>query len=364
MLIIYTFSCLILKIATASWETADGDIAEYRNSTSNQKMYYIELYEAMAISTFSVMLLVILFIFCWGCQQDRDSSVWVSCGDLCRDFRSISSQCITGIIRDTSALVIQGTVTLSDRLEMSSSGRSIAQSKAAIDLARSSPRVATKLMSKALDAYYNEFGHTDVPETWVVPCKSPWAKETWGLELGRMVWALGYAVADVGGATATFPNSSQEDSAKSSKAEDSNHIKPAIGSEANPYHHPSETWYELFYDLVFVASALQLGLIIKYDHRILGLLKAGILFCMLRGAWDQLTSYQIRFHQSDVTHMAYYILQFMGAFVIALHLQIKESVHSENEHSWERSAHQLPIALMAACVRILTVLMYVLQLTN
>jgi len=115
----------------------------------------------------------------------------------------------------------------------------------------------------------------------------------------------------------------------------------------------------LFYDLVLVASALQLGLIIKYDHRALGLIKAAILFYMLRSTWDHLTAYQNRFHTSDLMHMAFYVLQSMGAFVIALHLQIKDSVHSENEHSWDRAAHQGSIAMMASLVRFLTVLMYV-----
>lgn len=56
-----------------------------------------------------------------------------------------------------------------------------------------------------------------------------------------------------------------------------------------------ETWYELFYDLVFVAGALQLGLIIKYDHRLIGVFKAGVLFLILRSTWDHLTLYQNRY---------------------------------------------------------------------
>jgi low temperature requirement protein LtrA len=55
-----------------------------------------------------------------------------------------------------------------------------------------------------------------------------------------------------------------------------------------------ETWYELFYDLVFVAAALQLGLIIKYDHRLMGVVKAGVLFLILRSTWDHLVLYQNR----------------------------------------------------------------------
>ena len=45
---------------------------------------------------------------------------------------------------------------------------------------------------------------------------------------------------------------------------------------------------------------------------------------MLRSTWDHVTSYQNRFHKSDLTHMDYYILQSMGACIIALHLRIEE----------------------------------------
>lgn len=55
--------------------------------------------------------------------------------------------------------------------------------------------------------------------------------------------------------------------------------------------------------------------------------------------------------------MAYYLLQSMAAFVIALHLQIESSEQHTNQHTWNRYLHQRPIALMAAICRILTVLM-------
>jgi hypothetical protein len=55
--------------------------------------------------------------------------------------------------------------------------------------------------------------------------------------------------------------------------------------------------------------------------------------------------------------MAYYLMQSMGAFVIALHLQVEEDVHYENQHSWDREKHQHPISLMATVCRILTVIM-------
>lgn len=60
--------------------------------------------------------------------------------------------------------------------------------------------------------------------------------------------------------------------------------------------------------------------------------------------------------------MAYYLMQSMGVFVIALHLQVEDDIHNENQHSWDRSKHQHPISLMATICRILTVFMYVLSI--
>eukprot|EP00607_Mallomonas_marina_P005845 CAMPEP_0182438084 /NCGR_PEP_ID=MMETSP1167-20130531/85489_1 /TAXON_ID=2988 /ORGANISM="Mallomonas Sp, Strain CCMP3275" /LENGTH=298 /DNA_ID=CAMNT_0024631259 /DNA_START=244 /DNA_END=1137 /DNA_ORIENTATION=- len=241
-------------------------------------------------------------------------------------------------------------------------------------VARRNPKMALKLMQSALDTYYGEFGNTDVPEDWIVPSGPPWAPEIWGLQLGKMVWALGLSLSTPKEA---LMSSSRNGAVKERDGgtETSSSMRapspvPSYGSstiqhsENNEPHHRSETWYELFYDLVFVASSLQLGLIIKYDHRPLGLIKAAILFYMLRSTWDHLTTYQNRFHYSDVTHMSFYILQAMGAFVISLHLRIEESVHFENEFSWDRSTHQRPIALTAGVLRMLTAVMYLREAYN
>jgi hypothetical protein len=52
-------------------------------------------------------------------------------------------------------------------------------------------------------------------------------------------------------------------------------------------------------------------------------------------------------------------MQAMGIFVIALHLQVEENIHHENQHSWDRDKHQHPISLVATICRILTVVMLV-----
>jgi hypothetical protein len=64
-----------------------------------------------------------------------------------------------------------------------------------------------------------------------------------------------------------------------------------------------------------------------------------------------------RFHQDDMTHIAYYTLQAMGAFIIVLNLQIEEHPMAINEHYWDRHRHQTPVAMTCTLCRILTVFM-------
>ncbi|CAE7408995.1 unnamed protein product [Symbiodinium microadriaticum] len=124
--------------------------------------------------------------------------------------------------------------------------------------------------------------------------------------------------------------------------------------------HRGETWYELFYDLVFVASALQIGYIVKYDISFLGLVKSGIIFTMMRACWDQLMFYQNRFDTKDMVHFIFYLLQAMFAFVMALHLTL------DHHHNWDEERNLKPFAIAAALSRVVIVVMYfqVMSLTK
>lgn len=117
-----------------------------------------------------------------------------------------------------------------------------------------------------LNLYLSINENMNVSHYWIVPNSHPWPEKYWGFPLGKYLNRL------------LEPN----------KKVDSENL-----SAAN--HQEGETWYELFYDLVFVAAALQLGMVIKYDHRLLGLIKSAILFLMLRSTWDHLTMYQNRY---------------------------------------------------------------------
>lgn len=77
---------------------------------------------------------------------------------------------------------------------------------------------------------------------------------------------------------------------------------PSVDMDTRFNSHRNETWYELFYDLVFVAGAIQIGNFMKYDISIWGLFKSGIIFAVLRSTWDQLMFYQNKFDTKGTFH--------------------------------------------------------------
>lgn len=135
---------------------------------------------------------------------------------------------------------------------------------------------------------------------------------------------------------------------------------PASDFKTQYNSHRGETWYELFYDLVFVASALQIGYIVKYNISFMGLLKSGIIFTVMRATWDQLMFYQNKFDTKDMVHFVFYLIQAMLAFVMALHLTL------DHDHNWDQERNLKPFALAAALARVAIIFMYfqVMSLTK
>lgn len=125
--------------------------------------------------------------------------------------------------------------------------------------------------------------------------------------------------------------------------------------------HREETWYELFYDLVFVAAALQIGHIVQSDISAEGLFRSGVLFAVMRATWDQLTFYQNRFDTKDMLHYIFYLLQAMCAFVMAEHLTVNEETEK-----WDRDRNLTPFAISLVIARISSAAMYlqVMSLTQ
>jgi len=117
--------------------------------------------------------------------------------------------------------------------------------------------------------------------------------------------------------------------------------------------HRKETWYELFYDLIFVAIAIQLSHIVQYDISVMALFKAGVIFSVMRTTWDELMFYQNRFDTKDFLHFTFYLFQALCAFVMAEHLSVDHETGS-----WDASANVGPIAVAAVLSRLANAFMY------
>jgi low temperature requirement protein LtrA len=102
-----------------------------------------------------------------------------------------------------------------------------------------------------------------------------------------------------------------------------------------------------------VAAALQIGHIVQYNISFEALFRAGLLFAVMRGTWDQLMFYQNRFDTKDLLHYLFYLVQAMCVFVMANHLTI-----NEKHHHWDLDRNMKPFAIAAAIARITHVGMY------
>lgn len=119
----------------------------------------------------------------------------------------------------------------------------------------------------------------------------------------------------------------------------------------------SEIWYELFYDLIFVAACTQLSHLIEHNTSWEGLFQSGLLFIVLRSTWESLIFYQNRFDTKDLLHYLFYLFEAICAYVIAEHFTIVEETGK-----WDIHRNMRTIAIAAAVARVGQSLMYT-QLT-
>jgi low temperature requirement protein LtrA len=107
------------------------------------------------------------------------------------------------------------------------------------------------------------------------------------------------------------------------------------------------TWLELFYDLVYVATLIQLGNLLSHDVTPLGIARFVVLFVPIWWAWTGITFYLNRFVVDDVPHRLLILAQ------ICAIVWLGASV----EGAYGELARQF--ALSYAAVRIVLLLLYV-----
>lgn len=118
------------------------------------------------------------------------------------------------------------------------------------------------------------------------------------------------------------------------------------------------TWYELCYDLIIVASAVQIGNLIRADYSFPSILQVCLQFLLIRASWDSVVSYQNVFDADDFVHLAFYILQALAAFSMSIHLSSAKSTVCYNT-PWDSRIFMIPFSATGAFSRLLMVVMYI-----
>ena len=274
LLVLVLLSCIIEVALTA------GGYNDVHPTPAPTTQYHHEnqlLFEYIAIGALLLMVFILCFAFF---------------GDWC--FKKIRRQ------EDMSPLESREFGHESDRTDSTKYSIELSNKVGSKD----TPMALLNKVKRSLDIRNFEMGDVELPEYWRVPSKHPWPQDLWGFELGKVVNAMcgtskvhPQTAINIGGTAKKGRVGHIEhgggDSSHSTSS--SVHSTDTSPSPHDDDEHRHETWYELFYDLVFVAAALQLGMVIKYDHRLLGMVKAAVLFLMLRSTWDHLTMYQNRY---------------------------------------------------------------------
>lgn len=105
-------------------------------------------------------------------------------------------------------------------------------------------------------------------------------------------------------------------------------------------------WLELFYDLVFVATLIELGNLLSNDVSVNGFLQFAALFVPIWWMWTGITFYVNRFPIDDVLHRVLIFLQMFAMGIMAISIQ----------GAFDNLTSQFVLAYVAA--RVILVLLY------
>ncbi len=95
-------------------------------------------------------------------------------------------------------------------------------------------------------------------------------------------------------------------------------IVPPRLHRVNNSHDRKVTWLELFYDLVYVATLIQLGNTLSEDVSLTGFLRFAFLFAPIWWAWTGITFYMNRFIADDLWHRLLILSQIVAIFFLAI----------------------------------------------
>jgi len=86
---------------------------------------------------------------------------------------------------------------------------------------------------------------------------------------------------------------------------------------ADPIQSRRVSWLELFFDLIFVAAVAQVGVPLREDYTVHGLVRYALMFLLIWWAWLGHTMYSTRFDADDVVQRLLTLLQIFAAAAMA-----------------------------------------------
>ena len=86
---------------------------------------------------------------------------------------------------------------------------------------------------------------------------------------------------------------------------------------ADPSQSRRASWLELFFDLIFVAAVAQVGVPLREDYTVHGLVRYALMFLLIWWAWLGHTMYSTRFDTDDVVQRLLTLLQIFAAAAMA-----------------------------------------------
>ena len=124
-----------------------------------------------------------------------------------------------------------------------------------------------------------------------------------------------------------------------------------------PQLHPHTNWFDLFFDLIFVGAAYQLGVLLKEDVNARGVCYFLTLMCSFTLAWNNKLMYDSRIDADDLVHKFFDMAEALLVATAALHIGGGLATHTPIQDFRDRpTGHAWGFSLANCALRLLNAL--------
>jgi low temperature requirement protein LtrA len=121
-----------------------------------------------------------------------------------------------------------------------------------------------------------------------------------------------------------------------------------------PQPHPHTNWFDLFFDLIFVGAAFQLGTLLEASCSAEGVLYFASLFLSLYCAWLNKLGFDARVDADDLMHKALDIVEALSVCAAALHIGSGSARHTPVQDMQDRdTGHAWGFSVCGCLLRLL-----------